>query len=260
MPYCWYLTSTDLTYMPDKVSGKIVHVQVSKTGDVKTAKEFTLPAGAVIKNPIPYNMDAFVESHSCEDKQALRDLISANANVEELPETMLICSMRNKIFILTENSAVSWFKPDDHDDEAVTLEGDDFYTVEGWRGGHEVQGIFCSQQSMERHEFWTVSWNSENNHLGMEVYWTEGDPDRMDIRIGSEGWNHHYPHRIVKMLYMRQKHPEEGGNYPDRTIWKDKSLILLDAAGKIWKTRRGYSLNERSEEQCENCIDIQIDS
>ena len=82
----------------------------------------------------------------------------------------------------------------------------------------------------------------------MGVYWTEGDENRVDIRIGSQGWNHEFEHPFVKMLYMRQKHPEEGGNYPDRTIWKDKSVILLDASGKIWKTRRGYSLNERHEE------------
>lgn len=145
-------------------------------------------------------MDAFIESHSCEDKQALRDLISTNANVEELPETMRIVSLRNKVFYLEKENRISWFKPDDFDDEAVTLSSDDLYEVHGWEQGFEVQGIFCSQQSMERHEFWTVSWNSERKRLGMELYWTEGDENRVDIQMGSQGWNHDMEHPVVKML------------------------------------------------------------
>ena len=132
MPYCWNLTSTDFIYMPDQASSKIVHVHVSKAGEVKSVKEFTLPQGDVVKSPIPYNMDAFIESHSCEDKQALRDLISTNANVEELPETMRIVSLRNKVFYLEKEDRISWFKPDDFDAGAVTLSSDDLYEVTGW--------------------------------------------------------------------------------------------------------------------------------
>ena len=137
MPFCWNLTSTDFIYMPDQASSKIVHVHVSKAGEVKSFKEFTLPQGVAIKNPIPYNMDTLIESHSYEDKQALRDLINSNANVEELPETMRITSMRNKIFFLATDQ-VSWFKPDDHDADAVTLIDDDLYEVTGWENGFEI--------------------------------------------------------------------------------------------------------------------------
>ena len=132
MPYCWNLTSTDFIYMPDQASCKIMHIHISKAGEVKSVKEFTLPAGDVVKSRIPYNMDALAESHSCENKQALRDLICANGNIEELPETMRITSMRNKIFYLEKEDRISWFKPDEYDAEAVTLTSEDLYEVTGW--------------------------------------------------------------------------------------------------------------------------------
>ena len=43
MPYCWNLTSTDFIFMPNQACSKIVHVHVSKAGEVKSVKEFTLP-------------------------------------------------------------------------------------------------------------------------------------------------------------------------------------------------------------------------
>ena len=113
---------------------------------------------------------------------------------------------------------------------------------------------------MGRQEFWTVSENRDSKRLGFEVYWTEGDPDKVDLRIGSDNWNHKQEHPIVKMYYMRQKSDEEDGDYPDRTIWKDKSIILLDSAGKVFKTKQGYKLNEQCKKIYENCIDIQVDA
>lgn len=62
------------------------------------------------------------------------------------------------------------------------------------------------------------------------------------------------------MIYMRQKCPEEKEDYPNRTIWKDKSMIMLDQAGVVYKTKRGYSMNEKNEKIHDNCIDIQIDA
>ena len=62
------------------------------------------------------------------------------------------------------------------------------------------------------------------------------------------------------MIYMRQKCPEEQEDYPNRTIWKDKSMILLDSAGNVYKTKRGYSMNEKNKKIHDNCIDIQIDA
>ena len=53
---------------------------------------------------------------------------------------------------------------------------------------------------MERHEFWTVSWNNGSKRLGMELYWTEGDENRVDIQMGSQDWNHDMEHPVVKML------------------------------------------------------------
>ena len=95
----------------------------------------------------------------------------------------------------------------------------------------------------------------------MEVYWWENhEPDNIRIQMGSQNWNHDQEHEIVKMFYMRKKHPEEGGAYPDRTIWKDKSLVLLAAQGKLLTTRNGYSLNESCEDICGNVIDICVDS
>ena len=46
------------------------------------------------------------------------------------------------------------------------------------------------------------------------------------------------------MYYMRQKHDEEDGEYPNREIWKDKSLILLDTAGNVYTTKNGYRLDQ----------------
>ena len=62
------------------------------------------------------------------------------------------------------------------------------------------------------------------------------------------------------MYYMRQKHDEEDSEYPNRTIWKDKSLILLDTAGNVYKTKEGYRLDQQTKKIHSNCIDIQIDS
>ena len=64
----------------------------------------------------------------------------------------------------------------------------------------------------------------------------------------------------MKVCYLKQKHPEEGSDYPDRTIWKDKTLLLLDSAGNVYKTRRGYALNEQNEKIHDNCIDIEVDA
>ena len=88
------------------------------------------------------------------------------------------------------------------------------------------------------------------------MFWDEGDSSEVEIQIGSENWNHSQANPIVKMIYMRQKCPEESEDYPNRTIWKDKSMILLDTAGVVYKTKRGYSMNEKNEKIHENCIDI----
>ena len=111
-------------------------------------------------------------------------------------------------------------------------------------------------QSTGRQEFWTISENLSSKRLGLEVYWAEGNPDSIEIRIGSDNWNHQYPCQIVKMLFVRQKNHEEPSDYPNRTIWKDKSMILLDTAGTVWKTNKGYGWNEKCIKIHEKCIDI----
>ena len=102
---------------------------------------------------------------------------------------MRITSMRNKIFFLAEDK-VAWFKPDEHEAEAVTLTNEHLFEVTGWNEGFVVIGIFCSQQSTGRHEFWTVTEDRTKKRLGLEVYWTEGDEDDVALRHGSENWNH----------------------------------------------------------------------
>ena len=102
---------------------------------------------------------------------------------------MRITSMRNKIFFLAEDQ-VAWFKPDEHEAEAVTLTSSDLHEITGWNEGFVVIGIFCSQQSTGRHEFWTVTEDRTKKRLGLEVYWTEGDEDDVALRMGSENWNH----------------------------------------------------------------------
>ena len=57
---------------------------------------------------------------------------------------MRITSMRNKIFFLAEDQ-VAWFKPDEHEAEAVTLTSSDLHEITGWNEGFVVIGIFCSQ-------------------------------------------------------------------------------------------------------------------
>ena len=96
---------------------------------------------------------------------------------------------------------------------------------------------------MGRHEFWTISENRTTKRLGLEVYWTEDDTNDVALRMGSDNWNHKQENQIVKVYYMRQKSDEEDGDYPNRTIWKDKSLLLLDTAGNVFKTKQGYRLD-----------------
>lgn len=62
------------------------------------------------------------------------------------------------------------------------------------------------------------------------------------------------------MCFIRTKNRDEGAEYPHRTIWKDKSLLLLDTAGNVYKCRNQYSWNEGVDKLQSNCIDIAIDS
>ena len=128
--------------------------------------------------------------------------------------------------------------------------------ITGFNDGHRTIAIFTSEQSRGRQEFWAVTENLKSKKLGFQVFWDEGDSGEVDIRIGSENWNHGQANPIVKMIYMRQKNPEESEDYPNRTIWKDKSMLLLDTAGVVYKSKRGYSMNEKNEKIHENCIDI----
>ena len=61
------------------------------------------------------------------------------------------------------------------------------------------------------------------------------------------------------MIFMRQKCNQESEDYPNRTIWKDKSMILLDAEGKVYKTHNLHGWHESIYKIHDNCIDIHID-
>ena len=105
MLYCWHLTKDEFIYMPEQASGKIVHIRVLK-GEVTSVKEFQLPEDIAIKSPISANLDTLVESFNLDDKQALRDLISSEAEAVKSPEMMRITCMRNKIFFLADEDKV----------------------------------------------------------------------------------------------------------------------------------------------------------
>ena len=85
MPASWYLAKEDFLYQEDLASNKVTLVNF-KFGEVNIVKEFQLPDDIVIKKPISANLDTMIEKHPCEDKQALRDLISSEEGPIQVPE------------------------------------------------------------------------------------------------------------------------------------------------------------------------------
>lgn len=53
----------------------------------------------------------------------------------------------------------------------------------------------------------------------------------MDIKHGSAGWKWDQEDRIVKILYLNRRDDDEKRSYTARDLWRDKKLIMLDAAG-----------------------------
>ena len=105
---CWYLDKDKLVYMEDLASRKIFYVKV-RYGELGEVREFQLPAGDdddifALKNPITASLDPLIEQYPCEDKEVLRALItSETSQVNKAPELFIICSLPNKVFILTGN-------------------------------------------------------------------------------------------------------------------------------------------------------------
>ena len=106
MPACWYLDKEKLVYMEDLASRKIFYVKV-RYGELGEVRIFQLPEdddNFALKNPITASLDPLIEQYPCEDKEVLRALItSETSQVNKAPELFIICSLPNKVFILTGN-------------------------------------------------------------------------------------------------------------------------------------------------------------
>ena len=65
-----------------------------------------------------------------------------------------------------------------------------------------------------------------DKQLGIQLYWD--DNGRLEIKFDSFNWKFPNPYRIMKMAYLRRRNDEEKTSFDQRTLWKDKSLLLLD--------------------------------
>ena len=77
---CWYLSNPDratdqtrLVFMEDLNSQKITYICLK--GDRAFVKTINLPNDVIIMKRISANLEKFVNRHSCQDKQRMRDLI-----------------------------------------------------------------------------------------------------------------------------------------------------------------------------------------
>lgn len=87
------------------------------------------------------------------------------------------------MFFIAE-SGVFWFYIDRKKDQTEDVKMSELKEVTGWNDDHRAIGLFCSEQSRGRQEFWVVTENLKSKKLGMQLFWEEDKGD-MDIRIGS---------------------------------------------------------------------------
>ena len=187
MPACWYLAKEEFAYMEELSSNKITVVRLNR-GEVRKrpgteedfVQELRLPADIVIKNPVQNEgLDALIEAHSCTDKQALKDLIKSEQNPIEPPSQTIISCLKNQMFFIAE-SGVFWFPIDRKKGQTEDVQMSELKEVTGWNDDHRAIGLFCSEQSRSRQEFWVVTENLKSKKLGMQLFWDE-DNGEMEI-------------------------------------------------------------------------------
>ena len=93
--------------------------------------------------------------------------------------------------------------------------------------------------------------------MGIQIYWD--DNGRLEIKFDSFNWKFPMPHRIVKMTYLRRRNTEENKPYAQRTLWKDKSLLILDQAGNSYRLD-GYWWHKAPIALRKHCINIETHS
>ena len=107
---------------------------------------------------------------------------------------------------------------------------------------------------MDRDELFTFTENVANKQLGIQIYWD--DNGRLEVKFDSFNWKFPNPFRIQKMVYHRRRNEEEiNKSFESRTLWKDKSLLLLDQAGNIYRLD-GYWWHKAPIKMQNNCLDI----
>ena len=93
--------------------------------------------------------------------------------------------------------------------------------------------------------------------MGIQIYWD--DNGRLEIKFDSFNWKFPISHRIIKMTYLRRRNDEENKSYYSRTLWKDKSLLILDQAGNSYRLE-GYWWHKAPIALRKNCINIDTHS
>ena len=60
----------------------------------------------------------------------------------------------------------------------------------------------------------------------------------MHITDDSGSWNYGMPSRIVKIVYLRVRHPSDTRSYrADRDTWKDDSYMILNEEGNLFHAK-----------------------
>ena len=227
----------------------------------------------VIKDRINASMEPFVQAHPSDDKQAIRNAISASQWLTKQPCDYMMASVDDKLAFLNElmdaegnstGSQVYYFRPDklikseESKDDTITLVKTNFQVIKGVPTGHNVFAM-CAylQNANEKTEIVTFSEDLDNQQFGLQIFWEDGKT--LDIKHGSAGWKWEQTDRIVKILYLNRRDEEETRNYTSRDLWKDKKLIMLDAAGQTHHLD-GFWWHHAHKKLDDKCIDIAHDT
>jgi len=81
----------------------------------------------------------------------------------------------------------------------------------------------------------------------------------LDIKHGSAGWKWDQEDRIVKILYLNRRDDDEKRSYTARDLWRDKKLIMLDAAGVSYHLD-GFWWHHPHKKLQDKCINIAHDT
>ena len=67
-------------------------------------------------------------------------------------------------------------------------------------------------------------------------------------------------HRIAKLLYVNNRSDDDSQGYAKRDLWRDKRLVILDAAGATYRLKSWWWNEAPIKLEDDKCIDIVTDS